>query len=55
VGLTPRDIDTVLLAGGTTQIPVVRESVEKYFDAEPLAGHHPMQVVAIGASAFDPS
>ena len=44
------EIDAVLLAGGTTKLPMVREGVRKYFGREPRADVDPLTVVAIGAS-----
>jgi molecular chaperone DnaK len=45
-----KEIDAVLLAGGTTKLPHVREGVRKYFDREPQSDVDPLAVVAIGAS-----
>ena len=50
--LKSSDIDTVILAGGTTQLPMVRDGVEAYFGKKPLCDFHPMKVVCIGASAI---
>jgi molecular chaperone DnaK len=49
-GLTVRDIDTVLLSGGTTILPMVREGVARYFGKAPHFELNPMEVVALGAS-----
>ena len=49
-GLSPSDIDVVLLVGGSTRIPKVVEEVQKYFGKEPSKGVNPDEVVAIGAS-----
>ena len=43
------DIDDILLVGGTTLIPAVREFVTQYFGKEPLAGD-PYTAVALGAA-----
>lgn len=48
--LTPTDIDGVILVGGPTRMPLVRESVKNYFQKEPLAGINPDEVVSMGAS-----
>ena len=48
--LTILDIDAVTLVGGATRIPLVRESVERYFRKPAEAGVHPDEVVAIGAA-----
>jgi molecular chaperone DnaK len=44
------EIDAVFLAGGTTQLPMVREAVSQYFDKQPRSEYDPMEVVGIGAS-----
>jgi molecular chaperone DnaK len=49
-GLTVRDVDTVLLSGGTTILPMVRDGVARYFGKTPRADVNPMEVVSIGAS-----
>jgi molecular chaperone DnaK len=49
-GLTVREVDTVLLSGGTTILPMVREGVARYFGKAPRSDVNPMEVVAIGAS-----
>jgi molecular chaperone DnaK len=48
--LTAGDIDAVILVGGPTRLPIVRNSVRHYFQREPLTGIDPDQVVALGAS-----
>jgi molecular chaperone DnaK len=48
--LTVRDLDGVILVGGPTQLPTIRESVRRYFGKDPEAGINPDQVVAIGAA-----
>lgn len=40
----------VVMVGGSTRVPLVREQVEKFFGKEPLTSIDPDQVVAIGAS-----
>ncbi len=49
-GLTPPDIDTILLVGGSTRIPKVREMVSEFFGKEPLQVINPDEVVAMGAA-----
>jgi len=49
-GLTPKDIDEVILVGGSTRIPKVQEIVEKFFGKKPNKGVNPDEVVAIGAA-----
>ncbi|MBI2349046.1 MAG: molecular chaperone DnaK, partial [Deltaproteobacteria bacterium] len=48
-GLTPRDIDEVILVGGMTRMPAVQERVKKIFGKEPHKGVNPDEVVAVGA------
>ncbi|AFJ90839.1 molecular chaperone DnaK [Blattabacterium sp. (Blaberus giganteus)] len=48
--LTTKDIDEVILVGGSTRIPKVQEEVEKFFDKKPSKGVNPDEVVAIGAA-----
>ncbi len=48
--LTASEIDAVILVGGPTRLPVIRESVMHYFGKEPMAGIDPEQVVSLGAS-----
>ena len=48
--LTVHDLDGVLLVGGPTRLPLIRDSVRHYFGKEPLAGIDPDEVVAIGAA-----
>ena len=43
-------IDGVILVGGSTRVPLVRQAVEAFFGREPLAGIDPDQVVAVGAA-----
>ena len=49
-GYAAKDIDEVLLVGGSTRIPAVREAVEKHFGKAPNAGVNPDEVVALGAA-----
>jgi molecular chaperone DnaK len=49
-GLSASDIDEVILVGGMTRMPAVRESVRKIFEREPHKGVNPDEVVAIGAA-----
>jgi len=46
----PKDIDEVVLVGGSTRIPLVQETVKKYFGKEPHRGVNPDEVVAVGAA-----
>jgi molecular chaperone DnaK len=46
----PSEIDEVVLVGGSTRIPMVQETVTKFFGKEPHKGVNPDEVVAIGAA-----
>jgi molecular chaperone DnaK len=48
--LDPKDIDEVVLVGGSTRIPKVQELVKKIFNKEPHKGVNPDEVVALGAA-----
>ncbi len=49
-GLTPKDIDEVILVGGMTRMPKIQEKVKEIFGKEPHKGVNPDEVVAIGAA-----
>lgn len=49
-GLTPSDIDRVILVGGSTRIPAVQEAIKKFIGKEPHKGVNPDEVVALGAA-----
>ena len=49
-GLTPNDIDEVILVGGSTRIPVIQDAVERFFGKAPSKGVNPDEVVALGAA-----
>jgi molecular chaperone DnaK len=48
--ITPAQIDDVILVGGTTRIPFLRERVKQYFGKPPLDKIQPDVVVSMGAS-----
>lgn len=48
--LTAKDIDKVLLVGGSTRIPYIQDLVKKELGQEPSKGVNPDECVAIGAS-----
>jgi len=48
--LTPNDIDKIILIGGPTRMPIVREFVKSILGKEPERGVDPMEAVAIGAA-----
>lgn len=49
-GLSWSDVDTVLLAGGSTRMPMVREMVESFSGKKPERAVNPDEVVALGAA-----
>ena len=49
-GLSPDEIDEVILVGGMTRMPAVQEAVRKLFGKEPHKGVNPDEVVAVGAA-----
>ena len=48
--LEPGDIDQVVMVGGSTRIPLVREMVGEYFAVQPYVALDPDRVVALGAA-----
>jgi hypothetical protein len=48
--LTVRDLDGVILVGGPTRLPMIREAVAHYFQQEPRVDVDPDEVVAMGAA-----
>ena len=49
-GLTPSDINEVILVGGSTRMPSIQKVVKDYFGKDPSKGVNPDEVVAIGAA-----
>jgi len=49
-GLSPSDINEVILVGGSTRVPKIQEEVEKFFGKKPSKGVNPDEVVAVGAA-----
>ena len=49
-GLTPNDIDEIILVGGSTRIPAIQDAVKKFFGKDPSKGVNPDEVVALGAA-----
>jgi len=49
-GLEPKDLDEVVLVGGSTRIPMVGAAVKKLFGKEPNRSVNPDEVVAVGAA-----
>ncbi len=50
-GLSPAEVDQVLLVGGMTRMPAVQAMVEEIFGRKPKRSEHPDEVVARGAAA----
>jgi len=48
--LTPKEIEQIVLVGGQTRMPKIREEVKKLFGKEPYIDINPDEVVAIGAA-----
>ena len=49
-GLSPSEIDKVLLVGGSSRIPAVQEAIKSFIGKEPYKGINPDECVAIGAA-----
>lgn len=50
--MKPGDIDHILLVGGSTRVPAVRESITKLMGKVPLDSVNPDEVVALGAAIY---
>ena len=51
-GLTPSDIQDVFLAGGSTRMPIVLESVKRAFNKDPVSSVNVDEVVTLGAALY---
>jgi molecular chaperone DnaK len=49
-GVDPKQVDEVVLVGGSTRVPKVQQLVKDYFGKEPHKGVNPDEVVAVGAA-----
>jgi len=49
-GLSVADLDAVVLVGGSTRMPAVREAVAKFFEKEVDVTQHPDEAIALGAT-----
>jgi len=52
LNLSHDDIDEVLLVGGSSRVPAVKESLRRQFGKEPLEGVNPDEAVALGAAIY---
>ncbi len=48
--LKPSELDEVVLVGGTTRTPLIRRTVQEFFDRKPHTELNPDEVVALGAA-----
>jgi molecular chaperone DnaK len=48
--LSPNEVDEIILVGGMTRMPAVREAVKKFFGKEPKSDLNPDEIVACGAA-----
>ncbi len=51
-GVTPKDIQEVMLVGGQTRMPVIQDRLTRFFGKPPSKGVHPDEAVAIGAALY---
>lgn len=51
-GYSPQDIHQILLVGGSSRIPLVRKSLVRIFNKEPIEAVNPDEVVALGAAIY---
>lgn len=49
-GLSPRDLDEVILVGGMTKMPLVQQKTSAFFNMQPSRGVNPDEAVAMGAA-----
>lgn len=49
-GVSPSDLDEVILVGGSTRMPAVRKLAAKIFEREPNISQHPDEAIALGAA-----
>ena len=48
--LAANNLDAVILVGGSTRMPAVRDAVEKFFGKKPDTSQHPDEAIALGAT-----
>ena len=49
-GLSPMQVDGIVLVGGMTRFPIIKEAVAQYFGEDPIDHINPDEVVACGAA-----
>ena len=49
-GLSPEQIEHVLLVGGSTRIPAVQDAIKRFFQKDPVKSVNPDEAVALGAA-----
>jgi len=49
-GMSTEDIDEIIMVGGMTRMPIIRENIKRYFGKEPNCTVNPDEVVAMGAA-----
>jgi molecular chaperone DnaK len=49
-GLSPNEVDKILMVGGSTRIPAVQEAIKKFLGKDPFKGISPDECVAVGAA-----
>jgi molecular chaperone DnaK len=49
-GLSPEQIEQVLLVGGSTRIPAVQDAIKRFFQKDPVKSINPDEAVALGAA-----
>jgi molecular chaperone DnaK len=49
-GMSPKDIDEIIMVGGMTRMPLIQKKVEEFFGKKPHVGINPDEVVAMGAA-----
>jgi molecular chaperone DnaK len=52
IGVSPREIEEVMLVGGQTRMPLVQRRLTEKFDRAPSKAVHPDEAVAIGAALY---
>jgi molecular chaperone DnaK (HSP70) len=48
-GLTPQNLDAVLVVGGTSQLPMIQDWIESQFPKTKIHNHQPFAAIALGA------